>query len=222
MATVERSFSRANPSPRYRELLAQYRTMHIRGEQFQNIPPEQTFSGQSLPRHAGNIKQLIDLHAARTLLDYGAGKGAQYQPLRVDVPGLGQFASIPEYWGVDNITCYDPGFEPFSRLPSGQFDGVISTDVLEHCPEDDIAWILGEMFRFAAKFLYANVACYPAKKRLSNGENAHCTIRPADWWQTQLSDVADVYPTVRYYVCLDQLFALPDGRQEMTQTWLQG
>src|SRR3954465_9817638 len=116
MATAERSFSRANPSPRYRELLGQYRTMHTHGEQFQKLPPEQTFNGQSLPRHARNIKELIDLHAARTLLDYGSGKGAQYTTIRVDVPGVGQFASIPAYWGLD-VHCYDPGYEPFNKLP---------------------------------------------------------------------------------------------------------
>ena len=44
------------------------------------------------------------------------------------------------------ITCYDPGYEPHSRLPQGKFDGVLCTDVLEHCPQDDLEWIVGELF----------------------------------------------------------------------------
>ena len=42
--------------------------------------------------------------------------------------------------------------------PTGQFDGVISTDVLEHCPEPDLPWILDEMFGAARKFIFANIA----------------------------------------------------------------
>src|SRR5580700_7142665 len=119
-------YSRATPSPRYRELLTQYVQMHVRGEQFQHIPPEQTFAGQSLPRHAQSIKSLIDAHGARTILDYGSGKGQQYQPIRVKLDDGREFPSIPAYWAVDAITCYDPGFAPHSRLPEGTFDGVVS------------------------------------------------------------------------------------------------
>ncbi len=209
--------TRANPSPRYRQLLEQYRSMHVEGEIHARLPAEQVFSGQSLPRHSQNIKRLIDEFAARTLLDYGSGKGHQYTRYRVDL-GQGQtFPSIPAYWGVD-ITCYDPGYEPYSKLPAGPFDGVISTDVLEHCPEDDLCWILCELFAFARKFVYANVACYPARKHLANGENAHCTIRGADWWRGQFSRAAMAFADVRYFVLLDE----PAAAGGLRQTVIQG
>src|ERR1051326_1125418 len=67
-------------------------------------------------------------------------------------------------------------------LPTGRFDGVVCTDVLEHCPEEDLAWILEEIFSYAARFVYLNVACFPARKTLPSGENAHITIREPDWW----------------------------------------
>jgi hypothetical protein len=54
---------------------------------------------------------------------------------------------------------------------------VISTDVLEHCPgKVNVPWIVDEMFGYATRFVFANVAVIPAGKRLPNGENAHCTI----------------------------------------------
>ena len=211
--------SRTTPSPRYRELLSQYRTMHTRGEQHQNLPPEQTFSGQSLPRHGQNIKQLIDAHGAKTILDYGSGKGVQYTSVRISLPGGQQFNTIPDYWGVDSVTCYDPGYEPFSRLPNGLFDGVICTDVLEHCPREDMHWIVNEIFSFAEKFVYANVACYPAKKRLANGENAHCTIESVDGWQSLISDIASGFPAVRYFFFLEHPATSGQG---MTQTLIKG
>ncbi len=85
------------------------------------------------------------------------------------------------------MRCYDPGYAPHSARPPGRFDGVISTDVLEHCPEEDLAWILEEIFGYATRFVYLNVACYPARKTLPNGENAHATVRPPDWWRDKVA-----------------------------------
>jgi hypothetical protein len=215
-------YSRANPSTRYQELLSQYKRMHTEGERFQNIPAEHTFSGQSLPRHCEAIKQLIDQFAARTILDYGSGKGMQYRECKVTASDGRVFTSIPAYWAVDKVVCYDPGYEPFSRLPSAQCDGVVCTDVLEHCPEEDLDWILAELFGFARKFVYANIAGYPAQKRLSNGENAHCTIRPREWWQRRIDWNARAFGDVRYSITLDVLEDTPSGKKILRSELIQG
>jgi hypothetical protein len=194
------TFSRKNPSPRYAALIGEYRTMHVGGEKFLGIPPEQTFPGQSLIPQIGRIKEHVVRTGARTLLDCGSGKGKQYTPMTVRRGPGGEWPSIQAYWGVDSVTCYDPCYAPFSPLPQGQFDGVISTDVLEHCPAEDIPWIVDEIFQYSRRFVFANVACYPAKKRLPSGENAHCTIRPRAWWETILFEVADRYPHVEWEV----------------------
>jgi hypothetical protein len=173
--------------------------MHLHGETRLGIPPEQTFPGASLPKEAPRIKQLIVKTGAKSLLDYGSGKGQQYWPRRmVDAAEGIEYPDVKSYWGISDVRCYDPGYVPFSELPTGQFDGVICTDVLEHCPEDDIPWILGELFTFARMFVYANVACFPARKTLPSGGNAHCTIRPAKWWSEQIAHAARSNPTVRY------------------------
>ena len=177
------NYSRSNPSPRFRELLEQYRAMHRDGDVRRGTPAEQTFDGKSLPRQAQRIRKLIQRTGAKTLLDYGCGKGRQYQPAKILDNGAVIANSIQEYWGVESIRCYDPGHAPFSALPEGRFDGVVCTDVLEHCPEEDLPWIVGELFGYARLFVFANVACYPAAKKLPNGENAHCTIRPVEFWK---------------------------------------
>jgi hypothetical protein len=84
------------------------------------------------------------------------------------------------------------------QLPTGKFDGVICTDVLEHCPEEDIGWILAELFSYATKFIFANAATFPAHKRLPSGGNAHCTIRPARWWEEQFLRASRLKPGVAY------------------------
>lgn len=190
------SFSRAQPSPRYLDLVAQYRQMHEQGERYLNIPPQDTFPGASLPPQAPRIKRLIEATKASSILDYGSGKGRQYELRDVELPDGTKAESIMDYWGVDFVHCYDPSYAPFSKLPQARFDGVISTDVLEHCPEQDMPWILDEMFSFADRFVFANVVCYPARKRLPNGENAHCTIKPAEWWIELLKGVAANRPGI--------------------------
>jgi hypothetical protein len=179
-------YSRAAPSPRYRRLIEQYQLLHEKGEPHLGIPAERTFAGQSLPAQAPHIRRLIRHTGADTILDYGSGKGMQYELRRLVDEDQVDHPDIRSYWGVKEIRCYDPGYSPFAELPKGSFDGVICTDVLEHCPEDDIAWILEELFAFAGKFVYANVACFPARKRLPSGGNAHCTIRPVKWWEEQI------------------------------------
>lgn len=204
------TYSRQNPSARYRDLIGMYQTMHQQGDARLNIPPEHMFPGQSLPRHAGTIKQLIDKFQVKTLLDYGCGKGQQYEPMNVNVPGVGTFPSIPAFWGV-SVHRYDPAYLPFTTLPTGKFDAAVCTDVLEHCPEEDIPWIIGEIFSYATRFVYANVACYPAKKSLPNGENAHATIRPMEWWKQFFEASAAANGNVAYLVLVEEQVQTPQG-----------
>ena len=193
------TYSRAAPSPRYRRLIEQYRYMHEHGETRMGIPPERTFAGQSLPKEAPRIKRLIERTGTQTILDYGSGKGQQYRMLRFVDPQTGvDHPDIRSYWGVKEIRCFDPGYAPLSELPSGTFDGVICTDVLEHCPEEDMPWILDELFAFAGRFVYANVACFPAMKTLPSGGNAHCTVKPVSWWQTEIARAARAKPDLAY------------------------
>jgi hypothetical protein len=193
-------YSRANPSPRYQALTALYRRMHSEGERFMDLAPQDTFAGVSLPPQAGRVKRLIGLTGAQSILDYGSGKGRQYDIRNFKADDGRVYESIQDYWEVDYIQCYDPSYEPFSKMPSGGFDGVICTDVLEHCPEDDMPWIIDEIFGFAERFVFANVACYPADKRLPTGENAHCTIKPLAWWEDLIRTVATRRPQVDWEV----------------------
>lgn len=191
-------YSRHNPSPRYRDLLRMYQEMHQVGERFHGLPAEKTFDGRSLRPQAARIKRLIDETGALRILDYGSGKGQQYNALPFSAGDGQTWDSVIDYWGVDEVVCFDPAYAPYSKLPEGRFDGVISTDVLEHCPEEDVGWIAAEIFSYAERFVYATIASYPAHKHLPNGENAHCTIRPPEWWQDTLARAAAAHPGVRW------------------------
>lgn len=213
-------FSRANPSARYVELIAMYRHMHEHGAESLALPAEKTFSGVSLVRQVSRIKALIDRTRAKTVLDYGSGKAAYYRSQPLQVKGAGSFDSVLDYWDVDSVACYDPAYGPFSKLPQEQFDGVICTDVMEHCPAADLPWIVDEIFSFARSFVFVNVACYPAEKCLPNGENAHCTVEPPQWWEAIYRETARRHPGVLW-----ELWAThpePGGAERMTETRIAG
>ncbi len=177
------NFSRNNPSPKYRQMIELYRELHTKGEPNLGQPSDATYPGVSLTPHIRRIKGLVDRTGARTILDYGCGKGYQYAPRQITLPGEGVWDSVIDYWNIDEVCCYDPGYDRYSKVPEGTFDGVVSTDVLEHCVVDDVPWIIEEMFSYANRFVFACVACIPALTTLPNGENAHCTVRPIDWWR---------------------------------------
>jgi hypothetical protein len=190
------NYTRQNPSPRYREMLEQYRLLHSAGEAHRHLSADETYPGISLIPHIVRIKRLIDETRADDLLDYGSGKGIAYDLSPLKIPGGGSADSLLDYWDIASVHCYDPCHEPYSKLPDGRFDGVICTDVLEHCPEPDLPWIVSEMFGYARKFVFANIASYPALAHLPNGENAHCTIRDTDWWRQTFETAASMAPGI--------------------------
>lgn len=191
-------YSRTNPSPEFLEMVKMYETLHEEGENVAGKTAKETFPGKMLVKHAPGIKEMIEKTGAKSILDYGSGKGLGYEQKNIRIDKNLEVPSIQEYWGVDDIRCYDPGHEPFSRLPDKQYDGVISTDVLEHITEPDVPWVIDEMFSFANKFVYANIACYPAVKLLPNGQNAHCTVHPPEWWMGVVHAIAMRHPNISY------------------------
>lgn len=191
-------YTRDNPSPDYRAMVQIYETLHTAGEQGEGKRAEDTFPGKMLLGHAREIKRLVDRTGARDLLDYGAGKGVAYAARDLRIDDRLTVTSLQDYWGVDEIRCYDPGHAPFSALPERAYDAVISTDVLEHVTEPDVPWVVEEMFAYARKFVFANVACYPAVKHLPDGRNAHCTLHPPEWWAGLVHAVAMRHTDISY------------------------
>jgi SAM-dependent methyltransferase len=207
------TYSRTNPSQRYVDLQKMYRSMHQVGATATGQSPEQTFPGMSLLPHLERIRALIGRTGARNVLDYGCGKGQQYAPGHVKDADGKAYDSVIDLWDVDYVHCYDPCHEPYSKLPEGRFDAVICTDVLEHCPEQDVPWILDEIFAYAERCVYASIACYPAKKHLPNGENAHCTIRPVDWWREHIRTASAKNPEVVWEIWVQSLVRTSEGER---------
>ena len=207
---AQQSFSRQRPSPRYQALLQAYEDLHANGSAEQGIPASAMFPGQSLTEHVGELIGMVREFGVRTMLDYGCGKAMLYRPVNDIRTRDGRaFSSVQELLGVE-VALYDPAYLPYRQRPEGQYDLVVCTDVLEHCAEEDLQWIVDDLFGYATKAVFANIACYPAKKTLPSGENAHCTVREVGWWEALILTCALRYPHVRYrFICT----TLADGER---------
>ena len=143
------------------ELIDQYRRIHASAAY-----------GTTSVKNLRFIRPEIQLLRPATVLDYGCG-----QSKLIDLLELGYPASLVRY---------DPAIPAIAQKPSGLFDLLINVDVLEHIEETDLDAVLSEMRGFCHDALII-IDTRPAKKLLSDGRNAHVTIRPHDWWRERLS-----------------------------------
>ena len=96
-------YSRQSPSKRYQELIEQNRRLHLQGAPAQGLPPELSFPGKSIFRQLPHIKRLVEATASVSLLDYGCGKGQQYEAQSINVNGAQVDATVQDFLDVDYI-----------------------------------------------------------------------------------------------------------------------
>lgn len=135
------------------------------------------FLGHSLRDFVPVIRDMIAYSNIFTVLDYGCGKARMWKEERLD-----------KLFGV-NVTLFDPGVEEYASKPEGQFDLVICTDVMEHVPEHLVEDVLEDINQYASKAIFFNISTRPAKKILTDGTNAHATVKPAEWWDERINTI---------------------------------
>ncbi len=147
------------------------------------------YPGDNLKPQLHHIKDLVRDTKSKTLLDYGCGKGLQYTEWRHHEE-LGVMPSL-----------YDPAVPEYENLPDGPFDGVYSTDVLEHIPKEQLPETFEQIFSRADKFVFLSICTKPAIAILPSGENAHCTVEPIEFWVSMIEKYTPkkVYTHVKTY-----------------------
>ena len=145
------------------EWIEQYKQYHIEHTDYGN--------GGCLKFYLQHIVDLVQDWNAESLLDFGCGKAEGYLEYKHH-----------EHWGI-MPSLYDPAIPKYQNIPEGTFDGVISFDVMEHIPKEQIPETFDQIFSRADKFVFLGIATSPAKAVLPNGDNAHCTVEPIGWWE---------------------------------------
>ena len=114
------------------------------------------------------VQDLISKEGLASVLDFGCGKGMPFTQLK----------------DVITVHNYDPVTSPIP-LPNDS-DIVYSSDVLEHIEVDQLDQVIDKLYNIASKYQYHLIACHPAKKKLSDGRNAHLIIEKPEWWKAIL------------------------------------
>ncbi len=160
-------------------------------EEYKKFHAEQDmhYPGDNLKPQLHHIKDLVQDTKAKTLLDYGCGKGLQYTKWKHHEE-LGIMPAL-----------YDPGVPEFEEFPEGKFDGVISTDVMEHIPKEQLPETFAKIYSRAERFVFLAICTQPSIAVLPSGQNAHCTVEPIGWWTTMIQRYAPrrVYTHVKTY-----------------------
>lgn len=136
--------------------------------------------GNSAGKYAGEtVCALLKEHPEiETILDYGCGSG-----------------SLKKYIEEEGITdrkwtLYDPGVEELKEPPTGKFDLVITTDVLEHVEEIMLNKVINNLRELTGRFLYSEIACYYSGIVFADGpypgEDLHINMKCPDVWQMRL------------------------------------
>lgn len=145
------------------EWIEQYKQYHLENTDYGN--------GGCLKFYLQHIVDLVQDWNAESLLDFGCGKAEGYLEY-----------NHHEHWGI-LPSLYDPAIPEYQNIPEGTFDGVISFDVMEHIPKEQIPETFDQIFSRADKFVFLGIATSPAEAVLPNGDNAHCTVEPIGWWE---------------------------------------
>lgn len=158
------------------------------------------FSGRFLLRYLDDVTRLTSDLNARTMLDYGCGRGEQYECAYLLKPGEPPL-TIQEHLRLESIAKFDPGYPPFADDPVGKFDLVICTQVLGSIPISDLPWVLDKMAGYASKGVYiAEVLCAAPRKQL----HAHLAGKmPHGWdrdrWESMIGAASARAPDVPFF-----------------------
>ena len=194
-------FSVKNPSPEYTRLINNYKKIHSEGSIDKNNfkkKPEKTYDGLSTLKFADILQKIIKKNKCKTLLDYGSGKGSFYNNSREFNNKI--YPPIKDFWNIEP-TLFDPGIKSYIKPKNKKFNIVISIDVLEHVPTQDLNWVLNEIFSFSNNIVFLNVACFPAKVVLDDGENAHVSLFHPMWWYGFITSISSQYDLKVFLIC---------------------
>ena len=125
------------------------------------------------------VAKFVEQYHPNSLIDWGCAQGNLLNRIEQDYP-----------W-IRELGGYDPGNPDYSTVPQGRYDCLVSCDVIEHFEPADLDANLKLMQSKFTGAAYLIIACYPAKKHLSDGRNAHLIVETPEWWLDHIGQQFD-------------------------------
>jgi hypothetical protein len=129
--------------------------------------------GAGSVRYATPVIQYIEEFGCTTVLDYGCGKGGLVRSLKTK--------------GIQ-AEGYDPAVPRFETMPSGSFDMITCTDVMEHVYEPCVPEVFATIASHNPNVIYFVIVYVNGPRMLEDGTPAHCNVHPPEWWEKKLED----------------------------------
>lgn len=145
-----------------KQLIKAYRELHGGAQ----------FNGYTLIAYKDQVWEALRQSKAKTVLDWGAGKGEAWK----------EWTRVCD---LESVYCYDPGVKG-KDIPPGdgvKFDLVVCCDVLEHLHPDDADATIARLFSHARRGIWISTCSRPAKKFFPGTEvNMHTCLLPYETW----------------------------------------
>jgi hypothetical protein len=164
-------------------------------KQLQELQDKQKFNS-GLVKYP-DVKQFVELYNPTSLLDYGCSHGRLISQLKIDFPNI-------------DIDGFDPAVPEFEVINKQSYDCIISNDVIEHIEPEFLDQTLEQMQKLFKNYAWFIIACYPAKKSLADGRNAHLIIESPNWWLDKIKDSFNESTIVRH-----EIVELKSGKPEL-------
>ncbi len=193
-------FSRENPSQAFKDLCNAAQDPQIISRRNDSEPTKTVRSNQT------GLAQLLEACSARTVLDCR---------ISVATPGsILQFPAVAKA-GIEQLVEFDPTAHLEQAASSECVDAVVCLETLDFVPDDDIPWLLRQLFERSKRLVYCEVSIKPASQYLANGARLDRRNRPVEWWQYQFELVARHFPAVRWRLCIQnrQRVSIVEGNE---------
>ena len=161
------------------ELLEMYKQMVVGGYRNDYFNPK---------KYKQFLKNTFIENKIKTVLDYGSGRG-KWEDIIDNEANI----SALEYFGLEKVYQYEPIIADSKRQVA---ECVLYFDVLEHIFISDIKNIITDLYSHASKMVILQIACYDANAKLTNGENAHITVRNPLWWKGFLDSISSEFNSI--------------------------
>ena len=170
-------FSDSRPSSLYRGLLER-----LRGA-------SRPARGGSAPARARGerLDGVIERVGARTVLDYGLARSADGDAR--------ERHGLPEKLRVSH-------FDLMAPRKGKACDGVVCEGVLEFLPDEDVPWVVDDLFERSRRFVYAVVGNDARSERLGDGSRLESHPRDPSWWIRHLETAGRRHPELHWTLVL--------------------
>lgn len=149
--------------PTYRDYIAAYAEMHA----------TRHYGSSATELHLDLVSDVVRANNPRSILDFGCGRSDLLAHFYCD--------------GQRRLARYDPAIPRFRDMPEELFDMVLCCDVMEHIPIAYVDKIFAQIKARSDVALFT-ISIKPARARLPDGSNAHCTLLMRSEWERWIRD----------------------------------